>query len=61
MAAPYIPSYAPFHTTEDGFRVYETNREGHYICASPGYATYNGDMKGVVRFIERFRRELANS
>lgn len=59
--AAYIPSHEPFHTTEDGFRVWETNRANHYICASPGYATYRGDMTGVARFIERFRIELKRS
>lgn len=55
----YIPksSHLPFHTTEDGFRVWESEeREGHFICNSPGYLTYRGDLVGVGRFIERCRR-----
>ena len=55
----YVPSYAPFNVTKDGFRVWEGSVEGRFICASPGYAHYRGDMKGVVRFIERTRLEFA--
>lgn len=61
MAEPYVPAGAPFHVTEDGFRVWESEREGRFICCSPGYATYRGDMGGVVRFIDRFRLELKNA
>ncbi len=53
----YMPSYAPFHITEDGFRVYETAVEGRFVCATPGYLTYRGTMKGVVGFIERQRAQ----
>lgn len=54
----YIPSHEPFHTTEDSFRVWESDTEGRFICASPTATTYRGDMHGVVRFIERQRARL---
>lgn len=60
MSEAYIPGpeHKPFYVTDDNFRVWTTDREGHFICASPGYATYRGDLRGVEHFIERMRREL---
>lgn len=56
----YTPTYDPFHVTEEGFRVWETTIEGKYICTDLLQTTYRGDMKGVVRFIERRRKEMNN-
>lgn len=51
----YIPEHAPFHTEPDGFRVWETET-GFLVSNDNGPNTYRGDLKGVVRFIERERK-----
>lgn len=67
MASSYIPYWVPFHVEPDGFRVWLAGTKTRYdgvesdilICASPTAVTYRGDMKGVVRFIERERARLS--
>lgn len=51
----YIPEHKPFHVEADGFRVWETTT-GFLVCNNNNGQTYRGDLKGVVKFIERERR-----
>lgn len=51
--ARYVPEHEPFHTEPDGFQVWETKTG--FLVAGPTCNTYRGDLKGVVRFIERER------
>jgi hypothetical protein len=47
----------PFHVTEDGFEVFETDREGRFTVSHPRRPnTYFGDLAGVANFIERERK-----